>query len=253
VLVVKYADVMAANPEVLNSLRQLGLNQYEAKAYYALANFGIHTAGELALRAELPRPRIYDVLLELQNKGFVLIQQGRPVKYAALPIFEAVKTLKKQRQDSLEEELRKFEDLGDKLSQKIKTQTSAAPALEENIWTIKGREAIYSKISSMISAAKKHVSIATDEKGWISKNRVHGKEIEKAAKRGAEITVIAPVQNSGLNAKHLHFSRELPSRVVLADDQALLFLSPKEAKADEEVALWLKNPNFVETFKNSFK
>ena len=98
-----YSDIMAANPEVLNSLRQLGLNQYEAKAYYALANFGIHTAGELAERAELPRPRIYDVLTELQGKGFVLIQQGRPVKYAALPIGEAVKTLKKQRQTGLEE------------------------------------------------------------------------------------------------------------------------------------------------------
>jgi len=250
---VKYADVMAANPDVLNSLRQLGLNQYEAKAYYALANFGIHTAGELALRAELPRPRIYDVLMELQNKGFVLIQQGRPVKYNALPIVEAIKTLKKQKQETLEGELIKCEELGEKLSQKIKIQTNAAPALEENIWTIKGREAIYSKISSMLSAAKKHVSIATDEKGWISKNRVHGKEIEKAAKRGAEITIIAPVQNSGLSAKHSHISKELPSRVVLADDQALLFLSPKEAKADEEIALWLKNPHFVETFKTSLK
>src|SRR3989344_6466208 len=117
---------MAANPEVLNSLRQLGLNQYEAKAYYALANCGIHTAGELALRAELPRPRIYDVLMELQNKGFVLIQQGRPVKYNALPIVEAIKTLKKQKQETLEGELIKCEELGEKLSQKIKIQTNAA-------------------------------------------------------------------------------------------------------------------------------
>ena len=242
---------MAANPEVLNSLRQLGLNQYEAKAYYALANFGIHTAGELAERAELPRPRIYDVLTELQGKGFVLIQQGRPVKYAALPIGEAVKTLTKQRQTGLEEELEKIEDIGKKLSLKIKAQGGQASPIEDAIWTLKGREAIYSKISAMIANAKQHVTIATDEKGWIRKSKVHGKEIEKASKRGAEITVITPASNPGMQA--IHAQKELPSRMVLADDQALLFLSPKEAKAEEEIALWLNNPQFVQTFKQTIK
>ena len=65
-----YSDYMAANYDVINSLRRLGLNQYEAKAYYALASFGEHTAGELAERAELPRPRVYDVLTRLQDRGY---------------------------------------------------------------------------------------------------------------------------------------------------------------------------------------
>ena len=248
----KYADLMAANPETINSLRQLGLNQYEAKAYYALANFGVHTAGELAERAELPRPRIYDVLTELQGKGFVLIQHGRPVKYAALPIVEAIKTLKKQKQNSLLEELKKFEDIGDTLSTKIKSQGAQAPAMEEAIWTIKGRDAIYSKISSMISSAKKHVAVATDDKGWVRKSEAHGKELEKAGKRGAHVTIVAPVANAGF-ANALHLPKELPSRMVVADDQALLFLSPKNAKEDEEVALWVKNPQFVETIRQFLK
>jgi len=249
---VNYADAMAANPEVLNSLRQLGLNQYEAKAYYALANFGVHTAGELAERAELPRPRIYDVLTELQTKGFVLIQQGRPVKYAALPIGEAVKTLTKQRQTGLEEELEKIGDIGKRLSLKIKAQPAPAASADEAIWTLKGREAIYSKISSMIANAKQHVTIATDEKGWLRKSKAHGKEIEKASKRGAEVTVMAPVASVGIQSA-MHMAKELPSRMVLADDQALLFLSPKEAKAEEEIALWLKNPHFVQTFRQTMK
>lgn len=241
---------MAANPEILNSLRQLGLNQYEAKAYYALANFGVHTAGELAERASLPRPRIYDVLMELQEKGFVLIQQGRPVKYAALPITEAVKTLKKQKQTGLEEELEKIEDIGKKLVPRIKTQTEPAAGTEDTIWTLRGREAIYSKISSMIADAKQHVTLATDEKGWIRKSKIHSKELEKAAKRGAEVTVISPV-HPGIQVNHI--AKELPSRAILADDQALLFLSPKDAKADEETALWLKHAAFSQTLKQALR
>ncbi|MFH1056594.1 MAG: helix-turn-helix domain-containing protein [Candidatus Micrarchaeota archaeon] len=249
--VVKYADSMAANPDILNSLRQLGLNQYEAKSYYALANFGVHTAGELAERAELPRPRIYDVLTELQGKGFVVIQHGRPVKYAALPIVEAIKTLKKQRQTSLEEELEKMGEIGDVLAQKIKTQPTSAQAAEETIWTLKGRETIYSKIASMLANAKKHVAIATDERGWARKSKVHGKELEKALKRGAEVSVFSPVPSIGLSLPHVQ--KELPSRMVLSDDQALLFLSPKEAKAEEEIALWVKNPHFVQTLRQTLK
>ena len=68
---VRTTIAMPQNPDVLNSLRRLGLNQYEAKAYFALATLGKSTAGELSARAELPRPRVYDVLSSLQDKGFV--------------------------------------------------------------------------------------------------------------------------------------------------------------------------------------
>src|SRR5512136_630980 len=87
---------MPQNPEIINSLRNIGLNQYEARAYHALTAFGSSTAGELSEVADLPRPRVYDVLRGLQDKGFVVLKPGRPVKYASLPLIEALKTLRKQ-------------------------------------------------------------------------------------------------------------------------------------------------------------
>jgi len=249
-----YADYMAANYDVVNSLRRLGLNQYEAKAYFALASFGEHTAGELAERAELPRPRVYDVLTKLQDRGFVLIQQGRPVKYAALPVSEALKTLKKQRQNELAEELGKIDDLGKELGGKIKVQTKDVNA-GEHVWTLRGREAIYSKMSAMIAAAKRDVVLASTAEGLAHKLRVHEKEIDKARNRGVKIHLVS--DKAALNAveaaKIAHSVREsaLPTRLVVADDQALLFLTDAKTKPDDEVGIWVRSPHFAQTLKQT--
>ncbi len=250
-----YSDYMAANYDVINSLRRLGLNQYEAKAYYALASFGEHTAGELAERAELPRPRVYDVLTRLQDRGFVLIQQGRPVKYAALPIAEALKTLKKQRQNDLSEELVKIDDLGKELGGKIKVQLKDAAGAGEHVWTLRGREAIYSKMSAMIAGAKKDVVLASTSEGLARKLRTHEKELDKAKSRGVKIHLIS--DKAALNAveaaKIANSTHEgaLPSRMVVADDQALIFLSDSKAKPDDEVGIWLRSPHFAQTLKQT--
>lgn len=242
---------MAFDSTVLNALRQLGLNQYESKAYYALSHYGSHTAGELSERAELPRPRIYDVLTRLQDKGFVAIQSGRPVRYASLPIIEAVKTLKKQREATLSDELKKIEELGKDLQTRIRgTQTQAAPS-EETVWTLRGREAIYSKMASMIQGAKKHIVVSSDAAGIAHKLRAHGKEMEKAKARGVKVNVVAPVSTIPIDVPLLQ--KEMPSRMILADDQALVFLSGKGSKPEDEVGVWLHSPHVVETMKHALK
>ncbi|MFH1247414.1 MAG: hypothetical protein V1644_03465, partial [Candidatus Micrarchaeota archaeon] len=41
----------------------------------------------------------------------------------------------------------------------------------------------------------------------------------------------------------------LPTRLILADDQALLFLTTEETHSDDEVGLWLRNPHVAATLK----
>ncbi|NJE05002.1 TrmB family transcriptional regulator [Thermococcus sp. M36] len=59
-------------------LRELGLNEYEVRAYLTLIKKGPLTAGELATLSKVPQPRIYDVIRTLMAKGFVTTSQGRP-------------------------------------------------------------------------------------------------------------------------------------------------------------------------------
>ncbi len=248
---------MPANPDVLNLLRRLGLNQYEAKAYFALSTTGKNTAGELSERAELPRPRVYDVLSSLQNKGFVAVQPGRPVTYSSLPIDEAVKTLKKQRQSELTSELTKIDEVGGDLATRISEFSSVEkPTVEDNVWTLKGRDAIYSKMASMFEDAKRHVLVASSADGARRKFAEHGRLLEKAKNRGVKITVVSPVEKSRAaeitKVAKLH-QYELPTRFVLSDDQALLFLTPEGTEPDDELGIWVNSPHFANTLRQVLK
>lgn len=242
---------MAINQELVNTLRGLGLNQYEARAYLALCSTGANTAGELSERAELPRPRVYDVLKGLQDKGFVAVKPGRPVKYAGMPIQEAVKTLKRHRETQLGDELKRIEELGTSLATRLdKASPPSRVSAEDVVWTLRGQDALYSKMSTMIAAAKSHVTIASTAQGALRKIRLHQKELEAAKQRGARIHVLSPT-SLGDMAKlvHGHSKGSLPTRMLLADNEALVFLTEEGTPVEDEVGVWVKSPHLTASLR----
>lgn len=242
---------ISKNSTAISSLRSFGLNEYEAKAYYALACSGTSTAGELAARAQLPRPRVYDVLASLQDQGFVAIKPGRPVQYAATQLTEALETLKKQKRAGLEKELQHIESVGKDLHGKLKEGTLAGDfAIEDNVWTLKGRDAVNSKLTSMLQDAKQHVIISSTANGIARKLKAHGVLLQQARNRGVKIHAVVPKNVPELTQiAHSVSTNALPTRFVLADDQALLFLTDESTHPDDEVGLWLKNPHVTQTLK----
>lgn len=64
-------------------LQQIGLNKYEAEAYYTLLAHGPLTGYELGKRSQVPLSRSYEILERLTQKGLALIQPGDPPHYSA--------------------------------------------------------------------------------------------------------------------------------------------------------------------------
>lgn len=245
---------MSVEPELVESLRKLGLNQYEAKAYSALCTHGSLTVGEISApdKGDLPRPRAYDVLTSLQEKGFVSVMQGRPLRYAALPLEEAVKTLRKQKEASLQDEIKQMDQLAKNLSGKLKPSAGATAASEDRVWTLKGRDAIYSRMSSMISASKKHVVLAAHSEHFKHKFKAHNKELQKAKDRGVRLSFVTSAgTGDGVEMADQHLPNDPSTRMLLTDNEALLFLTDSKTKPDDEQGLWLKSPHVVNTLKAS--
>lgn len=255
-------DIMQ-NPQLLNLLRNLGLNQYEAQAYLALSLGGVNTAGDIAEVGKIARPRVYDVLDKLQEKGFAAIKAGRPVKYAPVPISEAIQTLKKYKENVLSEELIKIEDLGQSLKKGLDKGAGGKKFdVEESVWTLKGRNSIYSRIGDMLSNAKNVVVVNSHPEGVVDKIRANMPQFEKARARGVKIHVVSPISEIDDKRHALHSSnsqvskvahaiidRKLPTRMVLADDEAMIFLTNPEVPAEEEVGLWMKNAHMASTLR----
>ena len=64
-------------------LQQIGLNKYEAEAYYTLLAEGPLTGYELGKRSQVPLSRSYEILERLSQKGLALVQPGDPPRYLA--------------------------------------------------------------------------------------------------------------------------------------------------------------------------
>jgi sugar-specific transcriptional regulator TrmB len=65
-------------------LQQLGLNAYEARAYFVLLGHSRFKALELAPRSRVPRQKIYEVLDSLIEKGFARVVQDRTKLFSAV-------------------------------------------------------------------------------------------------------------------------------------------------------------------------
>jgi sugar-specific transcriptional regulator TrmB len=79
---------------VVEKLQQVGLTEYEAKAYLALLNTHLSTATQASEKSGVPRTKIYSVLEALRNKGWVRVYSGVPLLFKAVQpmrVFEKAK------------------------------------------------------------------------------------------------------------------------------------------------------------------
>jgi predicted transcriptional regulator len=79
----------------VENLARLGLKEYEAKIYVALVGLGEANVRRIHEVSGVPRPRVYDVLNALDEKGFIEIRQGSPLMYKAVRPDIVVSFLKK--------------------------------------------------------------------------------------------------------------------------------------------------------------
>ncbi|MFD1565568.1 TrmB family transcriptional regulator [Haloarchaeobius amylolyticus] len=114
------------------SLRDLGLSEYEARAYRSLLNTGPTTAKELSRASDVPMGRIYDVLNSIEQYNLVRSQTAsRPKKYVAVEPATALDRLLEDKKRELEEKVDQYESIVDELSDEL----DAAEPVDEQFWT----------------------------------------------------------------------------------------------------------------------
>jgi sugar-specific transcriptional regulator TrmB len=224
--------MLVVNKETLALLRRLGLNQYESKTYLALVSSNALTATELSEIAQIPRPRVYDVLAKLEKKGFIITKPGRPSKYVGVPPAAALESLKQEKSDSHAKEIEELDKLQQKLVSVINSDELEIGG-GEDVLVISDRKNIYSTLATLIESAKKHVVLASHPDGLARKREQYGSLLHKAKKRGVDVVI-----------------REAPRRVAIIDDNVFLFLSdPKDGRNDK--VAWLKSDYVAGHLKGS--
>src|SRR6059058_2320982 len=75
--------LLVVSEKTRRALKEFGLTEYEAKAYVSLVESGALAASELGRIASIPYSKIYEIIGNLERKGWVELEQGRPSKYYA--------------------------------------------------------------------------------------------------------------------------------------------------------------------------
>ncbi|KAF5038417.1 MULTISPECIES: helix-turn-helix domain-containing protein [unclassified Methanoculleus] len=88
---------------IIDGLRALGMNEYEASVYSTLVGLQKATARDIHEMSRVPRGRIYDILNDLARRGFIGVEEGSPASYYVLDIDVVFDRLKKDYIRTLDE------------------------------------------------------------------------------------------------------------------------------------------------------
>jgi len=135
--------------EAIEVLQQLGLKEYEARCFVGLTQLDFGTAKKLSELTEVPRTRVYDAIRVLEAQGLVEIQHSSPQRFRAVPLDEAIETLRDQ-----------YEARVERLQDALETVAVIDGDSEEDvqkIWAITGREGIENRTNQLIGDATEEV------------------------------------------------------------------------------------------------
>ncbi|MDP7260666.1 MAG: helix-turn-helix domain-containing protein, partial [archaeon] len=229
-----------------------GLNKYESELYTALLKLGSSTAGELASKSNVPRSRVYDVLISLEKKGFALIQVGRPVKYTATAPDKLVGSIVSNYEDDHKERLSDFERIKGNLLKSLSSIHGTEGSEDDNlVGIIRGKSNIYSQMKNMISDSKSSiVKIASGESAGHFEKHCSG-HIEGAKKRGVNTRLIINSDGKDSDSKSSadsRLSKNSHGRFFVKDGEELLaFLKGGES------ALWIRDSSLAGSFAGLFE
>ncbi len=134
--------------EIVAKLRSLGLTTYEARAYLVLVKRGVMTSTEIAREARIPQPRVYDVLRGLEEKGLILVSEGRPRLYRA----EEPRVALKRLLEAIERRIREEYERTVNMLENIITRSSRTSS--EDIWKIESTQKIKDKLLEVVENAE---------------------------------------------------------------------------------------------------
>ncbi len=135
-------------------LQDLGLTDYEIKAYLALLDNPGSPASDIGRVAAVPVSKIYEVLANLEKKGWVESQQAtRPTKYYPKSPSTALQAVRIR----MERELKSNEEY---LLQELMPRYSRKEIQEKpEIWIVRGEYNILAKVQETIDRCKREILV----------------------------------------------------------------------------------------------
>lgn len=207
---------------LIQQLKNMNFNEYEAKAYISLVKQGTVTAYQVSKDSGVPRSRIYEILDVLVEKGIVIKEEiDESIQYSPLPVDVFLQKV----QSSW---IQNFQDISVSLKEVEKIENLST----NRVMTLKDPEMIISYCQTLLKKAKKRIIISM----WDDMYDVLKEDLEEAAKhidiKGLTIHVNNPVSTIETH-RPTQFTEALTSEhwfILSIDAQEMIYGPSLEAR-----------------------
>jgi len=218
--------------ETRRILENLGFSSYQSKAFLALLRRHPMNGYELSKLSGIPTSKIYGVLAELKNGGFVVSDESsRPLRYDPIPLDDLSRKLRSAYDSAigyLEEELRRVAPLPDL-------------ALS---WNLADYGSVLGKISELLGRAEASAMLSV----WPEELELLRADIEGARARGVKLVVGTFGKAEGLGPLALDISgcggssrRRIGSRLTVAAADMSEVVISEIVDEERTVGLWTRS------------
>jgi len=246
--------------QLQDQFSKFGLTINQCKVYIFLGKYGSKTAPEVCRALKLPRTETYHLLTTLQNKGIVSATFQHPIKFSALPLSNAIKSMVNTEKERIKK-LEKQEEEVTKLWNTIPNYHNEPDFdKEDKFQMLQGENQIHGKINDMIRNSKKEFQIIGNEKDFLK--FYHANFLEPLDKSNIDLQILT---NSSDRTLYVYDEidrtnvKKFPSTVdgsicfVIKDNEEILFFMKNSDSGKEDVsAMWTNSSAMIYSKKLLF-
>lgn len=239
------------------SLEEFGLSKYEAQAYVTLISKGPISASELAYYSNLPRTKVYPILLKLENKKLAIISKSKPIMCTPIAPEDAFDSI-------IHEQINKVNAMNTLVSKlKIASEESRkSRGSEEKRYFQLSANNVLNQLSTMIEGSKSSIQISVDQwgLGLLSECK---ENLLSVTRRNLDVKIIIPPSLIGSETYRnipdgiKIRASEIIQNCFIFDETELLIISEENGKginfSSGEILGGNQSKLFSNIWKNSIK
>ena len=242
---------MSVSERTRRALKEFGLTEYEVKAYVSLVESGALAASELSRIASIPYSKIYEIIGNLERKGWVESEQGRPSKYYA----KAPSTALESSRVRFETNLRSSET--DALGELQPLYEKKGVQEKPDIWIVRGQDNIVDKIKETLGRTSRELMVAMP----VVPESIVSMALPVLAvmrEKGIRVSVMMPASTSRDTIKRLKGLAEVRTREqmfgggIISDDNRIVILLGEDPEKGLTLAISSDHIGLVRFGKSYF-
>ncbi|MFW9977987.1 MAG: MEDS domain-containing protein [Candidatus Thorarchaeota archaeon] len=247
-------------------LSEFGLTPYEAKVYLVAVKLGLAAASKISKASAVRREEVYRTLPKLEKAGLIERVLGRPVKFRAIPIEDAVSLLLKRKEEAAIKELQELTGKKEKLIRLFESQTPKTDEKSDaaQFVLVSEKDTVAMRMESLIDSSISRIDIADSTPNVVRFLLNYEEHLKNALKRNVKVRILTeyPDEEEALQRILLHnlpkdevrlrYLDDIPSRYVLFDGTDVMLSTSAKGALDESRSLWTQDTNLVSVIRRDF-